>query len=295
VTPRNAAFAAAPFLVIAVLLGPYWTATDRAPTSPSNDIHTWHAPNVALIARGLSEDGELPRWNAQDFGGISLVADPQAGVYNPVHWLLALSDSVRAFGWLIVAATMLGALGFLRYARAIGCSMPAAAVGAVCFALGGSVLFRLVALGHVVYRPECRCFCPRFTLNCLRCAGAFFERLGAAVGIVLRPASRIATGRASGVLAEEVRRGFAGARSSILVVALRGRRPSFSWSLSTVFTAATVVSTSARAPRVPALAATWTPRVPTFDAAFFTVSTSPRLSVAMSSSRSGKSPHFGER
>ncbi len=69
-------------------------------------------------------------------------------------------------------------------------------------------------------------------------------------------------------------------------LALLERRPSFSWSLSTVFTAATVVSTSTRAPRVPALAATWTPRVLTFDAAFFTLSTSPRLSVAMPSSPS---------
>jgi hypothetical protein len=163
----NAAVAALPFLALLVLLNSYVWPLDHAPTSRKNDIHTYHAPNIQFLAAGLRENGELPRWNPQDFAGTPLVADPQAGVYNPVHWLLALRPSLNSFGWLILGSAALGALGFLYLARAIGCALPAAAGGAIAFVLGGKALFHLVELGHTVMAPFF--LLPWVLLGCLRC------------------------------------------------------------------------------------------------------------------------------
>jgi hypothetical protein len=163
---RTCAFAALPFVALGVLLAPYVWPPDSA--ANALDVVGYHAPQVELLARGLRQEGGPPRWNPLDFAGIPHVADPQAGLYEPAHWLLALSPSLRSFGWLIVVVSALGALGFLRLARALGCGWPAAAVGATCFALGGSVLFRLVALGHLGMAPVA--LLPWALLGIERCA-----------------------------------------------------------------------------------------------------------------------------
>jgi hypothetical protein len=180
---RARAFAALPFVALAVLLAPYVWPPGRAPTSQFDDVHNYHAPQVELLARGLREEGGPPRWNPLDFAGIPLVADPQAGLYEPAHWLLAVSPSVRSFGWLIVAVSALGALGFLRLARALRCGWPAAAVGATCFALGGSALLRLVALGHLGMAPVA--LVPWALLGIERCAEeASLRRCAVLTGVV---------------------------------------------------------------------------------------------------------------
>ena len=150
---RTAILTAAPLVAILVVLAPYLWPLDHGPTSPRNDIRTFQAPNVQFIASALRDDGELPRWNPQDFAGIPLVGDPQAGIYNPVNWLLALRPTLNSFGWLIIASVCAGALGFMRLAQKLGCSITGAAVGATAFALGGKLLLHLVELGHVVMAP----------------------------------------------------------------------------------------------------------------------------------------------
>jgi hypothetical protein len=149
----RAALRAAPLVAILLVLSPYLGPLDHGPTSALNDIRTFQAPNVRFLASSLRLDGELPRWNPQDFGGVPLVGDPQAGVYNPVNWLLLLRPSLNSFGWLILASAGLGAIGFMRLASAVGCSTSAGAAGATAFVLGGKLLLHLVGLGHVVMAP----------------------------------------------------------------------------------------------------------------------------------------------
>ncbi len=144
---------AAPLVAVLVVLAPYLAPLDHAPGWPFSDVIHQHAPNVELLATGLHRDGELPRWNAQDFAGIPTVGDPQSGLYNPVYRLLLLWPGIAAFCPLIVAYTLAGAAGFLLYARALGLPLGAAAAGAVTFTLAGSLLLRLVVAGHTVFAP----------------------------------------------------------------------------------------------------------------------------------------------
>jgi hypothetical protein len=151
--PRDLLLAAAPVLAILVVLGPYLWPPDHAPSSRWSDLEHQHAPTVELLATALHDDGELPRWDRQSFGGMPTLGDPQAGVYNPVYWLLAVAPSLHAFGIFIVGYAVAGAVGFMLYARALGISMAGASAGAVLFTLGGNLLFRVALLGHTIYEP----------------------------------------------------------------------------------------------------------------------------------------------
>jgi hypothetical protein len=142
-----------PFVAVLLLLAPYLWPLDRAPTSAFSDIHHYHAPMMELLATGLRRDGELPRWNMQDFAGMPTLGDPQAQMYNPLHWLLFVRPSLHAFGPLIVAYALAGAAGFVLFARALGLSVASAAAGAVAFTLGGALLLHLVLPGHTVFAP----------------------------------------------------------------------------------------------------------------------------------------------
>jgi hypothetical protein len=140
-----------PMVAILVVLGPYLWPLDRAPASPFSDIHHQHAPMLKLLASELARSGELPRWNVQDFAGTPTIGDPEAGVYNPIYWLLLLKPGVRVFGLLIVAYTLIGAAGFMLYATRLGLSLGAASAGAVAFTLGGKLLLHLVLPGHTPF------------------------------------------------------------------------------------------------------------------------------------------------
>jgi hypothetical protein len=142
-----------PFAAILVVLRPYLWPLDNAPTSYFSDIHHQHGPSLKLLAHGLRHDGELPRWNPQDFAGTPTVGDPQAGVYNPVYWLLLLRPTLNSIGLMVFAYALFGALGFILYARALGFSPAGAAAGAVAFVLGGKLLLHLVLPGHSVKAP----------------------------------------------------------------------------------------------------------------------------------------------
>ena len=144
---------ASPFIAVVVLLAPYAWPPDRAPTSWFFDVHHQHAPMVSLLSSGLWRDHELPRWNLHDFAGMPTIGDPQAGVYNPVYWLLTMWPSVHAFGLLIIAYALVGGVGFILYARTLGLSITAAAAGGAVFMVGGKLLMHLVLLGNTVYAP----------------------------------------------------------------------------------------------------------------------------------------------
>jgi hypothetical protein len=164
--PVALALAALPVIAILAVLGPYLWPLDRAPSAEFSDIHHQHLPFLQTLAEGWRRDGELPRWNVQDFAGLPTVGDPQAGTYNPVSWLLSLTPSGHAFGMLIVGYAVLGALGFQLYARALGLTPEGGAAGAVVFTLGGALLLRLVVPGHVVFAP---CFLLPWLLLTFEC------------------------------------------------------------------------------------------------------------------------------
>ena len=153
----DATFRVVPFMVILVVLAPYLWPLDAGPTSGLNDIRTFQAPNVQFLSAEIRANGELPRWNPQDFAGIPLVGDPQAGVYNPVNWLLALRPTLNSFGWLIVVSAGCGAWGLLRLASAFGYSDAAAAVGASSLRWVGSSCFIWLTWVMSSWRPSFWC------------------------------------------------------------------------------------------------------------------------------------------
>ncbi|MCB9571903.1 MAG: hypothetical protein H6709_07390 [Kofleriaceae bacterium] len=53
--------------------------------------------------------GEWPMWNPYALGGYPMLADPQAGLFSPVNWLLWLGSVPFGDGaWLIQAKVLLG-------------------------------------------------------------------------------------------------------------------------------------------------------------------------------------------
>lgn len=84
--------------------------------------------------------GWLPFWNPCVSGGTPFLATQQAAVFYPPAWLLALWPPALQFGWsalLHQGAAALGGYWFLRQ-QALG--RPAAAAGALAFALNGFVV-----------------------------------------------------------------------------------------------------------------------------------------------------------
>jgi hypothetical protein len=229
----RAAIRVIPFAAILAVLAPYVWPPDRAPGSYFSDIHHQHGPNVALLAHGLARDGELPRWNLQDFAGAPTVGDLQVGVYNPVYWLLLLRPTLHSMGLMIVGYTLLGCLGFMLYVRQLGSSALAAAVGAVAFTLGGKLLLHLVLPGHSVKAPFFLVPLLLWTMDRLAqqpsCRGAAAAAgLGALIAVSLHPQVlfysgwlTVAVGLASITAAPHPRQAFVGlAATALLTLAL---------------------------------------------------------------------------
>lgn len=122
------------------------------------DAAHFYYPLESWISRCWSA-GRCPLWNAQDGNGIPVVADVTSAVFYPgkLVFTLPFSFPVR-FAWYVVLHLLLAAWGAYVLARrwdpalrdATGSqtshgarlSQPAAAFGAISYALSGSVLFQ---------------------------------------------------------------------------------------------------------------------------------------------------------
>lgn len=63
-------------------------------------------PDLVYLSDSLGS-GEWPQWNPFDRGGYPYAADPQPGMYYPVHWLFAALGLVTNTGWAAIQVKML--------------------------------------------------------------------------------------------------------------------------------------------------------------------------------------------
>jgi hypothetical protein len=93
-------------------------------------------PDLVYLGEQL-RGGEWPLWNPYDRGGYPYAADPQPGMYYPVHWLLAaLGVVVGEIGWTMIQLKMLmhhaiAGLCMHAFLRHRGLPRAAAAIGGI--------------------------------------------------------------------------------------------------------------------------------------------------------------------
>ena len=143
-------------VAIAIVLWPVLQHPTEVLYSERSDIFPGHHPYRHLQAEAWRE-GRWPQlWNPTAFAGISLIADPQSGIFYPPNWLqLVLPSQLipAAYGWLLLAHLALGAFGMLYWLRGQGLAAGPRLVGALSFVLSCKWLLHIVFKGHLVFAP----------------------------------------------------------------------------------------------------------------------------------------------
>lgn len=106
------------------------------------DLHLDWYPRLEAIGRALSAGG-WPLWDPTQGFGQPLLADPGAQVAYPLTWLALVVPRPNAYTVFVVAHLLLGALGTVRLARALGAGraggLAAASAWTLCGPLQSSV------------------------------------------------------------------------------------------------------------------------------------------------------------
>jgi len=107
------------------------------------DAFTYFLPYWAHRSAELSA-GRLPLWNPYLFLGAPFLANPQAAVLYPLHWLLNGLAAERALIWsALLHLWLAGGLMFVFGWRSLGLSRSAAWLAGLLFALGGFALGKI--------------------------------------------------------------------------------------------------------------------------------------------------------
>jgi hypothetical protein len=107
---------------------------------------------VVYLAQSLHQD-EFPWWNPYVFAGLPHIADPQALILSPLHFLLAYFDpapSLRATDTVTLAMLGLGGVGIILLFRDRGWHWGGAVIAALCFVYGGAAAWRFQHTGQLM-------------------------------------------------------------------------------------------------------------------------------------------------
>ncbi|MBI4879910.1 MAG: hypothetical protein HY812_09670 [Planctomycetes bacterium] len=130
-----------------------WARAASGPLPPINpispDVDAFVLPGM-MRARQIEESGRLPWWDGSQALGYPLVACIPFPFFSPATWLTRPLDPMTALDWMLWFHFALAALLAYRACRAFGASPPAAAAGAVGFALSAWVYTRWQS-PHEVY------------------------------------------------------------------------------------------------------------------------------------------------
>ena len=116
------------------------------------DAKAQFLPQVQFLAASLAE-GQSPFWAPYVFAGWPQIADPQALIFSPLHFLLAAftaDPGFRAVDAVTFAYLFLGGLGVILFFRDRDWHMGGALVAALMFACGGSAASRLQHTGQLM-------------------------------------------------------------------------------------------------------------------------------------------------
>jgi hypothetical protein len=132
---RADGLAIAALIVLAVAF--FWKMAFTDLILPRGDVFTYFYPLWAYRNAAISA-GRLPLWNPYLFMGAPFLANTQAGVLYPPNWPLAPLDAPTAVKVAIITHVAWATIGTHLFARrSLRLSVPAAALAAIVFALGG--------------------------------------------------------------------------------------------------------------------------------------------------------------
>ncbi|MGH9632988.1 MAG: YfhO family protein [Bryobacteraceae bacterium] len=141
------------------------------------DLEYFHFPQIAYIARSV-RDGVFPFWDPYSYCGVPFHADLQAQLFYPPAWIAILlgnaGNGVKLYywvEWLIPLHMIFGGVFAFYLARNLGCSAPAALLGATVYQLGGFFASQSQHLGAI----SCGAWFPLVLLSVLKLS----ERLSA--------------------------------------------------------------------------------------------------------------------
>jgi len=104
----------------------------------SFDSYTYSAPNDAVTFRAF-RSFRLPQWNPDIFGGALHLANPQAGVFDPLKWPFAWMDAERAVVLITALHLLVLTIGMVALAQRLRLRPPAGLAGAVVIMGSGMV------------------------------------------------------------------------------------------------------------------------------------------------------------
>jgi hypothetical protein len=186
--------AAAPFLAVAAVVAvAYVRPIALGETFCARDHLTWTIPSRAAVAEAFAR-GRIPEWWDRIGLGTPLAANPAHEVAYPPAWPLALLGGARGADALAIAHILWAGIGLLLFARRLGATPAAAAVGAAALCTSGYVA-SVVVDGIPVMTLA---WTPWLALAADRLAGAPSLREGALTALVA--AAQILSGDPAGVV-----------------------------------------------------------------------------------------------
>lgn len=181
---------------VALLLLFFWPAVVGGEVWYQGDVARVYLPQRAALARALRQ-GTLPWWTPELGIGYPLLAEGQVGALYPLNWLLhLLLPPAAGVTVAVLCHYAIAATGAYAYARAMGCSRPAAFWAGTVLALGG---FYLAHLSHlsivsvVAWLPWSLAFGRRLLAPA---STTRQPRLGAAAGLAATVALQLLAGHA---------------------------------------------------------------------------------------------------
>ncbi len=142
-------FASLAFIMGALVLA--WPWLSGAVTIPW-DAKAQAYPQIVFLARALAA-GDSPFWTPNVFTGFPQIADPQAQIFSPPYFLLALfnaAPSFRAVDAVVFGMLILAGLALIAFFKDRHWHPAGALVAAFSFSFGGSAAWRLQHVGEVI-------------------------------------------------------------------------------------------------------------------------------------------------
>lgn len=114
---------------------PFMTAQKVEAGALSDPV--WQFVPWLQLARRELAAGRLPLWNPHQNGGVPLLANSQCGVASPLVAPVLLAGVRQGWNLSLLLRILVAGCGAFLWLREVGRSPPAAALGALMFALGG--------------------------------------------------------------------------------------------------------------------------------------------------------------
>jgi Bacterial membrane protein YfhO len=147
---RATRWGAAGFLFLLPFLF-FWRETLGRTTLGDKDVVFWFYPAYKFVAEQLKQ-GRLPLLTPYLYCGAPLLAEWQAGVFDPLNWIYLLGVTSRTLTLSLQLTFAVALLAMFAYARATGLTRRASVAAAVIYAFSGFMVGRAMYPGflHIV-------------------------------------------------------------------------------------------------------------------------------------------------